>query len=157
MLAVGSDQTGLLTSTLVITTAGPLVAQNDRALTEKNLPVIIPVLNNDWDPNNDVLSLVDVGVPLSGMANLVYNTVVYTPTLDFVGTDTFTYTVSDGRFATPGVVSVIVAERLFRLYIPVWEIGPLPAQAEMIRNRSENLVGVRHQHEPGMRLAIRAK
>ncbi len=57
------------------------------------------------------------------------NTVIYTPTLDFVGTDTFTYTVSDGRFDTAGTVNVIVAKLLFRIYIPIQRvIGPLPTR-----------------------------
>jgi hypothetical protein len=108
-----------LTSTVVITTAGPPVTQSDLALTGKNIPVVIDVLNNDWDPNNDVLSLVEVGAPLSGTTSLSGNSVIYTPTLDFVGTDVFTYTVSDGRFTTAGTVTVIVASQLFKLYAPV--------------------------------------
>ncbi len=120
-----------LTSTAVITTSGPPIVQHDTALTGKNMPVVVYVLTNDWDPNNDAVSLIDVGAPLTGTTSLVGDSVIYTPTLDFVGTDTFTYTVSDGRFDTAGIVGVIVAERLFRLYIPIlWPIGPLPAQAK---------------------------
>ena len=38
-------------------------------------------------------------LPQPGFAALLDTAaIVYTPTLDFVGTDTFTYTVSDGRF-----------------------------------------------------------
>jgi uncharacterized delta-60 repeat protein/uncharacterized repeat protein (TIGR01451 family) len=127
-LIVASDQTGLLTSSLVITTAGPPIAQNDLALTGKNMPVVVYVLNNDWDPNNDAVSLINVGTPLSGTTSLSGITVPYTPTLDFVGTDTFTYTVSDGRFDTAGTVTVIVANQLFKLYYPVvlGKLGPMP-------------------------------
>jgi uncharacterized delta-60 repeat protein/uncharacterized repeat protein (TIGR01451 family) len=127
-VTVIADQTPL-TSTMAITTAGPPVAGSDMALTGKNIPVVIHVLSNDRDPNNDAISLVDVGTPLSGTTGLLGNAAIYTSTLDIVGTDTFTYTVSDGRFTAIGTVNIIVAAQLFQLYIPIqWTIGPLPAR-----------------------------
>ena len=60
-------------------------------------PVTIDVLSNDTDPNQDSLTVADVSNPNSG--TVVINddgTVTYTPNLGFIGTDSFTYTVSDG-------------------------------------------------------------
>ena len=59
-------------------------------------PVTIDVLSNDTDPNQDILTVADVSDPNSG--TVVINddgTVTYTPNPGFIGTDSFTYTVSD--------------------------------------------------------------
>lgn len=60
----------------------------------------IPVLANDTDANGDFLMIVDVTAPLRGTAVKVGRTIRYTPNEDFSGTDSFTYTISDGRGGT---------------------------------------------------------
>ncbi len=60
----------------------------------------ISVLSNDTDANNDLLSITAVGAPTWGTAVRVGRSILYTPNGDFGGTDSFTYTVSDGRGGT---------------------------------------------------------
>ncbi len=87
------------------------VAQNDTAEAPENGFVDINVLDNDSDPDGDPLSVVGVNRGLYG--NLVINednTITYTPIPGFVGTDSFTYTISDDkRGMAVGMVTVTVA------------------------------------------------
>jgi dienelactone hydrolase len=76
----------------------PPTASDDSASSVVNEPVVIDVLANDSDPNGDSLSVASVTDGATG--NVTINgdgTVTYTPATDFVGTDSFTYTVTDGR------------------------------------------------------------
>jgi hypothetical protein len=56
------------------------------------------LLSNDFDPDGDAISITGFGTPDNGA--LVDNgdgTITYTPDQDYNGTDTFTYTISDGN------------------------------------------------------------
>ncbi|MCP4409900.1 MAG: tandem-95 repeat protein [Gammaproteobacteria bacterium] len=104
---------GVLTDTAVITvTVSPVndqpAAANDTAVTDEDTAVTIPVLDNDFDPDGDALTIVGVGVPANGVAHTNGATVVYTPTLNFNGQDVFTYTISDGLLTDMAVVTITV-------------------------------------------------
>jgi len=55
------------------------------------------VLANDSDPDGDPLVVKSVGLPAHGVVTTTGPMVTYTPDDGFTGTDTFSYTVSDGR------------------------------------------------------------
>lgn len=59
--------------------------------------IVIPVLNNDTDPESDSLSIVNIEQPANGHVVNNGDSLTYTPNPGFVGTDTFTYTVDDGH------------------------------------------------------------
>jgi Bacterial Ig domain/Zinc carboxypeptidase len=86
----------------------PPVAIADSATTVNGIPVTIAVLANDIDPNNDTMTVTGITQPANGTAVLNPNqTVTYDPVCSFQGTDTFTYTISDGNGETDtGTVSV---------------------------------------------------
>jgi RHS repeat-associated protein len=86
------------------------VAQNDADVTDKNTPVTIDVLVNDADPDGEALTLTSVGSPSHGTASIVSGKVVYTPTTNYVGADSFTYEIEDphGDTAT-ATVNVFVS------------------------------------------------
>jgi hypothetical protein len=74
-------------------------ALNDTAtVNEDTTASIITVLANDTGPSGSMLSVVAVSQPTNGSAAIGANGahVVYTPQPNFVGTDTFGYTVTDG-------------------------------------------------------------
>jgi hypothetical protein len=73
-------------------------AGDDAATTEENEPVQISVLANDSDPDGDALTVTGTSDPPNGnaVAN-PDNTVTYTPDANFIGNDSFTYTITDGR------------------------------------------------------------
>jgi Tol biopolymer transport system component len=60
----------------------------------------VDVLDNDSDADGDILTVASVTQPGHGTATLSNGVVRYTPTGTFSGTDSFNYTVSDGRGGT---------------------------------------------------------
>ncbi len=92
-----------------------LVLQDDEATVEMNDRVVISVLANDHDPEGGALTVESLTAPLSGTAALGDDgTVVYTPDEDFVGDDSFDYTVISDRGArATASVHVHVAGALF--------------------------------------------
>ncbi|MET0231169.1 MAG: Ig-like domain-containing protein, partial [Rhodanobacteraceae bacterium] len=76
------------------------IANNDAATTVSGTPVTITVLANDSDPDGDPLTLQSVTTPGFGSAAISGTVIVYTPAAGVVGTDTFNYTINDGRGGT---------------------------------------------------------
>lgn len=88
------------------------LAQADSASTTEGVAVSIRVLANDSDADADVLTVSAVTAPAHGTAVTSGNAILYTPAPGFVGTDTFAYTVSDGRGGNANAnVSVTVGAR----------------------------------------------
>ena len=82
------------------------VAEEDEAATAAEEPVVIDVLGNDSDADGDVLTVTQVEDPAHGSATIEDNQIVYTPDLDFTGTEVFFYTACDpdGACATAYVI-----------------------------------------------------
>ncbi|MDZ4811080.1 MAG: Ig-like domain-containing protein [Pseudomonadota bacterium] len=102
---------GTATATVTVTISGrPPVANPDVATTLTGIPVTIPVLANDTDPDGDLLSVSALSTAANGTLVLNANaSVTYTPTAGFVGNDSFTYTLRDATGATAiGTVNVTV-------------------------------------------------
>jgi hypothetical protein len=78
----------------------PPVAVDDAATTVSGTQVTIDVLANDSDPDGDPLTIQSVTAPSLGAATISGGRIVYTPAAGVVGTDNFTYTISDGRGGT---------------------------------------------------------
>ena len=96
-----------VTVVFVVTNLPP-VARNDSATTLEAIPVTIPVLVNDSDPEGAALALVSPGTPAHGTAVISGSSIVYTPASVFAGTDTFTYTVTDGPAGATATATVTV-------------------------------------------------
>jgi hypothetical protein len=87
----------------------PPTAVNDTATTVAGRAVTIGVLANDTDPEGNALLVTAVTDGLFGTAATNGTTVTFTPAVGFTGTDTFSYTVSDGIGGSAnGVVTVQV-------------------------------------------------
>jgi len=90
---------GTLDETFGVVTNSPPDAVDDSATTDIDTPATIDVLANDSDPEDDPLDVIAVTQGSNG--SVVINpddTVTYMPTTPgFLGTDTFTYTISDGN------------------------------------------------------------
>lgn len=84
------------------------IAVNDSATTDERVPVSIPVLVNDSDPAGGTLAIVSAASPSNGTAAVSGTSIVYTPANGFVGTDTFTYTMSGAEGTASATVTVVV-------------------------------------------------
>ncbi|MGD1881866.1 MAG: cadherin-like domain-containing protein [Paracoccaceae bacterium] len=95
------------------------------------------LLANDSDINKDPLTIVAIEDPANGTINdLGGGNYVYTPDVGFEGTETFTYTVSDGTETTVGNVSILVEffdavsdDFSGAALAPVWEFEGIAGQA----------------------------
>ncbi|MCG9911083.1 MAG: Ig-like domain-containing protein, partial [Flavobacteriales bacterium] len=93
----------------------PPVAVNDFATTPEETPVVINVPSNDIDVdgNLDNTSVTIVSGPTNGLVsvNPVTGAVTYTPSLNFNGTDVFTYSICDTGspvFCDTAIVNIVV-------------------------------------------------
>ena len=75
------------------------VAQDDQAASRSGEPRVIPVVANDLDIDGDALTVTHVSTPGHGTAVISADAqhVTYRSVDGYVGTDAFTYTVSDGK------------------------------------------------------------
>jgi hypothetical protein len=95
----GSSWSAPATVLLAVASNEPPVAVDDTAATLQDVPVIVAVTGNDWDPDGmiDAASVMLVDPPSRGglVSNPGDGTLVFTPKWKFRGTDTFTYFVRD--------------------------------------------------------------
>jgi hypothetical protein len=90
----------------------PPDAVDDAATFEVNSGLqTIAVLANDTDPDADALTITGVTQGANGVVANNGSSVSYTPNANFIGTDTFTYTVDDGNGHTDtATVTVTVVD-----------------------------------------------
>lgn len=72
-------------------------AVNDSYSLSNLSPTYLPVLNNDSDINGDAIALASINSTSLGTATILGNQIYYVPTSQFSGTETISYTISDGR------------------------------------------------------------
>ncbi|MEA3212480.1 MAG: hypothetical protein QOE70_5537 [Chthoniobacter sp.] len=93
------DENGEYVSTVHIN--APPVAVDDMRYTVGKAPFEIDALINDSDPDHNSLTIESVTQGVAGTVSILPNgKLAYTPGEGFVGTDTFTYTISDGHGLT---------------------------------------------------------
>ena len=94
-------------STLIISILFAMHSVDDIATTPVNTDIRIPVLDNDIDPP----TLESVTQPTNGMAGIrPDNTVIYKPDPDFIGEDSFTYTICDSANQCDEATVFVVVE-----------------------------------------------
>jgi hypothetical protein len=119
--AISDGNGGTASSSVAVTVAPPVndapVAVNDTATTSANTAVTINVLANDSDVDNVLPAAPNAGLTVSAVTQPADGTVVinipatsvrYIPATNFSGTNTFTYTVSDGSLTATATVTVNV-------------------------------------------------
>ncbi|ASP22263.1 bifunctional hemolysin/adenylate cyclase [Antarctobacter heliothermus] len=90
---------------------GPPDAVDDTATTTVGEPVTLDPRDNDTDPDGDPLTVTGVTPATNGTAVLNGDgTVTYTPNPGYTGTDTFTYTITDGIDTDEATVTVEVTD-----------------------------------------------
>jgi hypothetical protein len=86
-------------------------AAADAATAAIGVAVTIPVLANDVDPDGDPLAIASVTQGARGATAIAGGAITYTPDASGPGTDTFEYTIGDGRggVATASVTVTVIA------------------------------------------------
>ena len=96
----GGSDTAVVSVTIAAVNDAP-VAVDDSAFMDAGTAVTITVLANDSDIDGDPLTVVTATQPVNGVVALnLDNSVTYTPTAGFRGSDSFNYTISDGTGGT---------------------------------------------------------
>ncbi len=103
----GGSDTATVTVTINGVNDGP-VAVTDTGTTNEDTTVSIDVLDNDSDVEDDDLSVIQASADSATVSIGTDGTLIYTPPPDFNGTDTITYTVSDGALTDTATVTVTV-------------------------------------------------
>lgn len=105
------------------------VGVDDTATTDEDTSVNIDVLANDTDADSDTLSVTAASATNGTVVIETDNTLTYTPNSGFTGSDTISYTVSDGTDTDTASVTVTVNEVVSGLTPP---IGSPSAQSQLI-------------------------
>ena len=84
----------------------PISAANDSAVTINDDVIYIDVLENDSAGSAGALTLISVSTPQYGQAEISGNEIRYSPPANFLGSDEFSYTVSNGTGTATAHVSV---------------------------------------------------
>lgn len=107
----GALDSNIATVTITVTAvADAPVAVDDEFTTNEDTPVSLNVTRNDVDGDGDLLFIATVGQPAHGTLTQRIGSLIYTPDADFRGTDSFTYTVTDGTgVSNTATVTITVA------------------------------------------------
>ena len=110
---IGDGRGGSDTATVsvTVTNRGP-DAVDDSVSTPSGAAKQVDVLGNDTDPEGDSLAVTSKTSGSNGTVSCTSSTCTYTPTGNFRGSDSFTYTIGDGRGGSDtATVSVTVTNR----------------------------------------------
>ncbi|HSH01404.1 MAG TPA: Ig-like domain-containing protein [Anaerolineae bacterium] len=101
------------TVTITIPCSNAPIPVNDTYTTTEDTTLTVPLANNlllnDYDPDGDVMTATLAASPTNGSV-LVFEdgTFIYTPTLNFNGTDSFTYNAFGGGLSAVGTATINV-------------------------------------------------
>ncbi len=133
------DDQGALSNPATVTVTinavnDPPVANDDNVTAVIETPITFNILTNDLDVDSplDPASIVILAGPVNGSlsVNTTTGDVTYTPNPEFLGTDVFTYIISDDQGASSNIATVIiqvedvivVTDALFRTDRQEWRI-----------------------------------
>lgn len=105
----GGNSTATITVTVGPANRPPLAVNDAFVVAGSSANNLLDVLKNDSDPDGDALSITAVQAPAHGTASVNAGKVSYAPTPGYAGTDSFTYTIADGKGGSAtAVVTVTV-------------------------------------------------
>jgi outer membrane protein OmpA-like peptidoglycan-associated protein len=89
---------------------GPVAVDDSATVAPNSTSNPIDVLANDSDADGDTLTITNVSTPAHGSVVATGSNVGYTPAANYLGEDTFTYTISDGRGGTASATVHVTIE-----------------------------------------------
>lgn len=106
-LNLNTDQVVSVSIVSPVMENGAPIAINDTVTLTSKAPVTIDVLMNDSDPENDTLKVISVTQGSKGTVQTTSNgQLYYSPAKNFKGSDSFSYTISDGVNTASASVSI---------------------------------------------------
>lgn len=84
------------------------VARDDSATIDEDISFLIDVLANDSDADGDPLTIASVTAPEHGTTSIEWSKIRYAPDPNTYGTDSFSYTVTDGTDTDTAEVTITV-------------------------------------------------
>ncbi|MGD9701993.1 MAG: Ig-like domain-containing protein [Acidimicrobiia bacterium] len=124
----------------------PPIARDDSASAREGIEVAVIATANDYDPDGDPIVLVDVTDGRNGTVSILDSTtLVYTPDAGTVGTDTFSYTISDPAGSTD---SADVTVEMIDADAPNRAPAANPDRAETVPNRAVVIDVLRNDFDP---------
>ena len=110
----GIDETTSHAFEVIVTPVddGPVAVDDDVEVSEDSLENAFNVLLNDEDVDTTTVTITAVSVAAHGDVIIPASgtTIRYTPDADFVGTDSFTYTISDGNTTDTATVNITILQ-----------------------------------------------
>ena len=107
----GGSNTGTVDVTINATNAAVVAVNDAFTIEQDSLATVLDLVANDTDKDGDTLTVKSVGAASNGEVLVELGVVTYKPNASFSGTDSFTYTVSDG-IATNTATATVVVEAL---------------------------------------------
>lgn len=110
LYTISDGRGGTASATVNVTgiTNDPPVAADDEAIVAQGADAAIAVLANDSDPDGNSLTIITVADPENGTVDIDGDRIIYSPNDEFTGTDSFTYSISDGAATDTATVTVTV-------------------------------------------------
>lgn len=109
---------GTLSATLIVVAVNNAPEADDQAVTtSENTPVAITLVATDVD--GDTLTYAIVTEPAHGTVSLVGNVATYTPSLNYNGSDSFTFKVNDGSADSNVATVTILVKPSQMIYLPL--------------------------------------
>ncbi len=84
------------------------IARDNFVTIDEDTSVLIDVLANDTDPDGQLLTIASVSTPNHGTTSIEWSKVRYTPDAHFYGTDSFSYTATNGTETDTAKVTITV-------------------------------------------------
>ncbi len=111
------------------------IAQNDIAsVLENSITNPIDVLLNDSDVDGNILTILSVTSPTHGSTSTDGTKCYYTPTTDYYGPDSFTYTISDGFGGSATATVSITVVRQHTLNVDAnWNLISMPCNTPIAK------------------------
>ena len=123
----GNTDTAIISLTVAIINNPPNAYDDTATVVEDSTGNQLNVLSNDNDPNGDPITIIGVIQPPHGTVSYTTTYVLYTPAPNYHGSDSFTYTISDGGSTDSARVNMTITS-----------VNDLPVAADDIATVSED-------------------
>ena len=105
--ALEGENSAVISNPVDTINTAPIAVDDVFSIAEDSGEATMSVLANDSDMNNDNLVIIAIAGAENGTARFEDKNVFYTPNTNFNGTETLTYTISDGNGATTSAEVVV--------------------------------------------------